>query len=150
MEQSTAKGAGFLKVTGILMIIGGAIGIIFSIIALLGIAALATLADAHYELGMLYAAGAVALVGSACCRYYRRCELQKAGEGNDLHSIWRYRCCVQCSRCYIECSRRRQLQFCFTDYWSDTSCIVCYRCRLEQKGSVIAAQPNLKNMKYKA
>lgn len=40
MEQSTAKGAGFLKVTGILMIIGGAIGIIFSIIALLGIAAL--------------------------------------------------------------------------------------------------------------
>lgn len=29
MEQSTAKGAGFLKVTGILMIIGGAIGIIF-------------------------------------------------------------------------------------------------------------------------
>ncbi len=64
MEQSTAKGAGFLKVTGILMIIGGAIGIIFSIIALLGIAALATLADAHYELGMLYAAGAVALVGS--------------------------------------------------------------------------------------
>lgn len=64
MEQSTAKGAGFLKVTGILMIIGGAIGIIFSIIALLGIAALATLADTHYELGMLYAAGAVALVGS--------------------------------------------------------------------------------------
>lgn len=46
------------------MIIGGAIGIIFSIIALLGIAALATLADAHYELGVLYAAGAVALVGS--------------------------------------------------------------------------------------
>lgn len=64
MEQSTAKGAGFLKVTGILMIIGGALGIIFSIIALLGIAALATLADAHYELGMLYAAGGVALVGS--------------------------------------------------------------------------------------
>lgn len=64
MEQSTAKGAGFLKVTGILMIIGGAIGIIVSIVALLGIAALGTLADAHYELGMLYASGALALVGS--------------------------------------------------------------------------------------
>ena len=32
MEQTTAKGAGFLKVTGILMIIGGAISLILGLV----------------------------------------------------------------------------------------------------------------------
>ena len=36
-----AKGAGFLKTTGILMIIGGVLSIILAIVAILGIAALA-------------------------------------------------------------------------------------------------------------
>lgn len=36
MEQQKTKGQGFLKVTGILMIIFGAIGLIFSILALVG------------------------------------------------------------------------------------------------------------------
>ena len=40
METTTTKGTGFLKVTGILMIIGGAISIIMGIIAALGVAAL--------------------------------------------------------------------------------------------------------------
>lgn len=34
--ETTAKGKGFLKVTGILMIIGGALGIILGIVALVG------------------------------------------------------------------------------------------------------------------
>ena len=40
MDQNNAKGRNFLKVTGILMIIGGAIGLILSIIALLAVGAL--------------------------------------------------------------------------------------------------------------
>ena len=63
MEQSTAKGAGFLKVTGILMIIGGAIDIIFSIIALFSVP-IVVLFNTLIEPGMLYAADALALVGS--------------------------------------------------------------------------------------
>ena len=45
MDQNAKgpKGAGFLKVCGILMIIGGALGIILGLIALLGVAALAAL-----------------------------------------------------------------------------------------------------------
>ncbi|MGN1122306.1 MAG: hypothetical protein ACI4V3_06145 [Faecousia sp.] len=61
MEQTTPKGASFLKVTGILMIIGGGISLIVAIIALLGIAALAALGASS---GMLYAAGALTLVSA--------------------------------------------------------------------------------------
>ncbi|MBQ3552594.1 MAG: hypothetical protein IJA35_05540 [Clostridia bacterium] len=59
-----AKGAGFLKVTGILMIIGGAISIILAIIAILGIAALAYISDGEISLGLLYAAGILSLVSA--------------------------------------------------------------------------------------
>ena len=41
MEQTTTKGATLLKVTGILMIIGGAISVVMSIIAVAGIARVA-------------------------------------------------------------------------------------------------------------
>lgn len=61
MEQTTPKGASFLKVTGILMIIGGGIALIVAIVALLGIAALATLGVSS---AMLYAAGALTLVSA--------------------------------------------------------------------------------------
>lgn len=61
MEQTTPKGASFLKVTGILMIIGGGISLIAAIVALLGIAALALLRASS---GMLYAAGALTLVSA--------------------------------------------------------------------------------------
>ena len=62
MEQTTPKGATMLKVTGILMIIGGAISIIVSILAIIGIAAIAYLSDA--SLGLLYASGALLTVSS--------------------------------------------------------------------------------------
>ena len=61
MEQTTPKGASFLKVTGILMIIGGGIALIVAIVALLGIAALATLGVSS---AMLYAAGALTLLSA--------------------------------------------------------------------------------------
>ncbi len=61
MEQTTPKGASFLKVTGILMIIGGGISLIVAITALLGIAALATLGVSS---GMLYAAGFLTLASA--------------------------------------------------------------------------------------
>ena len=64
MEQN-AKGAGFLKVTGILMIIGGIIGIIVSIIAFIGVAALEAMASDEVNFGIYYLACIMALVGSA-------------------------------------------------------------------------------------
>lgn len=64
MEQTT-KGAGFLKVTGILMIIGGALGIILSIVAILGIAALTYLSSGESSMGLLYASGALLLISAA-------------------------------------------------------------------------------------
>lgn len=64
MEQTTPKGATMLKVTGILMIIGGAISIIVSILAIIGIAAIAYLSDGSASLGLLYASGALLTVSS--------------------------------------------------------------------------------------
>ena len=54
MESTKTKGAGFLKVTGILMIIGGAISVIMGIIAALGVAALAYISDGTVSLALLY------------------------------------------------------------------------------------------------
>ena len=45
MEESKTKGSGFLKVTGILMIIGGGLSIILGIVSLLGLAVLASLLE---------------------------------------------------------------------------------------------------------
>ena len=64
MEQSNTKGSGFLKVTGILMIIGGAIALIVGIIVILGIAALAYITDGEMVTGLLYAAGVLTLVSA--------------------------------------------------------------------------------------
>ena len=66
MEQKT-KGSGFLKVTGILMIIGGAIALIVSIIAVAGIGATVALAESfgvEVSSGMLWAAGILSLVSA--------------------------------------------------------------------------------------
>lgn len=61
MEQQ-AKGATFLKVTGIIMIVVAALGIILGIVAL--IAAIAANALADGALGLLIVAALIALVGS--------------------------------------------------------------------------------------
>ena len=53
MEQKT-KGSGFLKVTGILMIIGGAIALIVSIIAVAGIGATVALAESFWRRGVFW------------------------------------------------------------------------------------------------
>ena len=45
MTTAKTKGSGFLKVTSILMIIGGGISIILGIIAALGVAAFAYISD---------------------------------------------------------------------------------------------------------
>lgn len=55
-----AKGSTFLKVTGILMIVFGAIALIVSIIAILGIAALAAFNDGT----LLYVGGVFALISA--------------------------------------------------------------------------------------
>lgn len=56
------NGHKFLKVTGILMIIGGALSAILGIVAVLGVAALAYIASAQTEAGMLYASTILFLV----------------------------------------------------------------------------------------
>ena len=58
------KGQKILKVTSILMIIGGALSVILSIVAIIGIAAIAYIADGSVSLGMLYASGALMVVSS--------------------------------------------------------------------------------------
>lgn len=56
------KGHKFLKVTGILMIIGGIFGIIAGIMAILGVSGLAAVIGSTEGMGMLYAASFLCLV----------------------------------------------------------------------------------------
>ena len=65
MTTAKIKGSGFLKVTGILMIIGGGISIILGIIAALGVAALAYISDGEISSAMLYASVALMIVSAA-------------------------------------------------------------------------------------
>ena len=65
METAKTKGSGFLKVTGILMIIGGGISIILGIIAALGIAALVYISDGTGSSALLYASVALMIVSAA-------------------------------------------------------------------------------------
>lgn len=61
------QGSKFLKVTGILMIIFSIIGIIFGIIAVVGLGALALMADSmgtEIPMGLLTVSGILAVVGS--------------------------------------------------------------------------------------
>ena len=64
METKTTKGTGFLKVTGILMIIGGGISIIMGIIAALGVAALAYISDGTVSSALLYASVVLMLISA--------------------------------------------------------------------------------------
>lgn len=54
METTKTKGTAFLKVTGILMIIGGATSVIMGIIAALGVAALVYISDGTVSSALLY------------------------------------------------------------------------------------------------
>lgn len=58
------KGQKLLKVTSILMIIGGVIAAIVGVLALLGISALVALADSAEGAGLLYASSAIIIVSS--------------------------------------------------------------------------------------
>lgn len=61
--EKTANGAGFLKVTGILMIIGGVLGCILAIITLAGLSALEQASYGLLNMGMLRTAGILTLIG---------------------------------------------------------------------------------------
>lgn len=58
------KGQKFLKVTSILMIIGGVIGVIAGIIAILGVSALAALMETGEGTGLLYASSTIVTLAS--------------------------------------------------------------------------------------
>ena len=64
METTKTKGAGFLKVTGILMIIFGALSIILGIIAALGIAAFVYISDGAVSSALLYTAVTLLIVSA--------------------------------------------------------------------------------------
>ena len=59
--ETQAKGAGFLKVTGILMIIGGSISIITALVTIIGVAALIALGAGT---ALLYAAGILSILSA--------------------------------------------------------------------------------------
>ena len=61
-EEKHMEGSKLLKVSGILMIIGGALSAILGIVAVLGVAALAYIASAQTEAGMLYASTILLLI----------------------------------------------------------------------------------------
>ena len=59
------QGEKFLKVTGIIMIVGGSLGIILGIVAALGVSALAyLLGDSAGEAALLYASAALVLISA--------------------------------------------------------------------------------------
>lgn len=58
------KGQTFLKVTSILMIIGGIIAAIAGVLAVLGLSALAALADSAEGMGLLYFSSVLVVVAS--------------------------------------------------------------------------------------
>lgn len=64
MEQTNPKGAGFLKVCGILMIIGGALGIVLGITGLAGSAFLSSLSE-EINTSALTVSGIIAIVAGA-------------------------------------------------------------------------------------
>ena len=64
METTKTKGTGFLKVTGILMIIGGAISVIMGILAAIGVAALAYISDGTVSSALLYASVVLMIVSA--------------------------------------------------------------------------------------
>ncbi|HZJ56936.1 MAG TPA: hypothetical protein VFD89_01710 [Clostridia bacterium] len=53
----------FLKVTGILMIIGGSFGVIFGIIAVIGVGAAAALLGSEAKMGLLVLSSVLVLIG---------------------------------------------------------------------------------------
>lgn len=59
--ETQAKGAGFLKVTGILMIIGGSLSIITALVAIIGVATLIALGAGT---ALLYAAGILSILSA--------------------------------------------------------------------------------------
>jgi hypothetical protein len=59
--ETQAKGSGFLKVTGILMIIGGSISIITALVTIIGVAALIALGAGT---ALLYAAGILSILSA--------------------------------------------------------------------------------------
>ena len=78
------KGKMFLKVTGILMIIGGAFGIIGGFVALIGASALAAVLETSAG-GLVFSSVLILASNiSADCRNYGREKLRKARKGAKL------------------------------------------------------------------
>ena len=64
MTAAKTIGSGFLKVSGVLMIIGGAISVILGIIAALGVAALVYISDGTVSSALLYASVILMIVSA--------------------------------------------------------------------------------------
>lgn len=84
------KGQKFLKVTSILMIIGGVLSAITCVLGIAGVALLAAMADAQTEMWMLYAAIGLALVAAvaefiAGLKGLKTC---KTGQNADKCVVW--------------------------------------------------------------
>ena len=81
------KGQKILKVTSILMIIGGVIAVVVGVLAILGISALAALSGSTEGIGLLYASSILVTVASVI-----QFRLQRLPEGSFLHQVGHYHC----------------------------------------------------------
>ena len=121
------KGQKFLKVTSILMIIGGVLAAITGLLALLGISALAAMAGSAEGTGLLYASSALAIVSSII-------ELiAGSAKGRKLREVGNYHCSAQ--YCFHghwpDC--RRKLQLYKPGLESDCARPVYLRCNTDEK-----------------
>ena len=85
-----AKGQTFLKVASILMVIGGALGTLMSLLGIAGVALLAAAADSHAAALLLYVALALAVL--ACVVQFiaglKGLKTCKTGENADKCVVW--------------------------------------------------------------
>ena len=99
------KGQKILKVTSILMIIGGVIAVVVGVLAILGISALAALSGSTEGIGLLYASSILVTVASViqfiagikgigACSDSQKGDrrLQRLPEGSFLHQVGHYHC----------------------------------------------------------
>ena len=91
------KGQKVLKITSILMIIGGIIAAIAGVIAILGVSALAALAGSAEGTGLLYASSIIVTVASiiqfiAGIKGLGACKEPGKGESRFLHQVGHYHC----------------------------------------------------------
>ena len=86
------KGQKILKVTSILMIIGGVIAVVVGVLAILGISALAALSGSTEGIGLLYASSILVTVASVIQFIAGIKGIGACSDSQKLHQVGHYHC----------------------------------------------------------